>query len=255
MLVLSRRPNEKVVFPNLGISVEVLRVAGQAVRLGISAPPEIRILREEVADAESELEGIPLLLSRKIRHDLRNRLNTASLGLQVLHRRLELGERQDLEPTILKVLSELQAVDMELQSDGASGNAPTSKRNRRALIVEDNANESELLATFLRMNGYEVDTVDDGLKALSYLKEHERPDAVLLDMSMPRLDGPKTVTSIRCETKWQGLKLFAVSGADRRDLGVRLGPRGVDRWFAKPVNATQLVREINRELDGALVTA
>ena len=72
---------------------------------------------------------------------------------------------------------------------------------------------------------------------------------------LPRLDGPKTVTSIRCETKWQGLKLFAVSGADRRDLGVRLGPRGVDRWFAKPVNATQLVREINRELDGALVTA
>ncbi len=253
MLVLSRRPNEKVVFPNLGISVQVIRVAGQAVRLGIDAPPEIRVLREEVADAEAEFDGIPPVLSRRLRHELRNRLNTASLSLQVLNRRLELGQADDLEPTLLKVFDELQAIDGELQSSAESDRDRQPKR-RRALVVEDNANESELLAAYLRLSGYEVDTVDDGLKAIAYLKQNERPDAVLLDMGMPRLDGPKTITSIRCESKWQGLKLFAVSGADRRELGVRLGPRGVDRWFAKPVNASQLVREINRELEEAVVT-
>ena len=50
MLVLSRRENEKVVFANLGVSVEVLRVAGKVVRLGIQAPAEIQILREELTD-------------------------------------------------------------------------------------------------------------------------------------------------------------------------------------------------------------
>lgn len=247
MLILSRRPDEKVVLPNLGITIQVMRVAGKAVRLGIDAPPDVRILREEVADNDTEIEDIPPVLARRLRHELRNRLNTASLGLHVLQRRVELGATEDLEPTILKVINELQEIDSELQPKQAD-QPSSSARGRRALIVEDNANESELLAAYLRMSGYEVDTVEDGLKAITYLKQNQQPDAVLLDMSMPRLDGPKTITSIRCEPKWRGLKVFAVSGAERRDLGVRLGPQGVDRWFAKPVNAPQLVGEIDRAL-------
>jgi CheY-like chemotaxis protein len=72
---------------------------------------------------------------------------------------------------------------------------------------------------------------------------------------MPRLDGPKTITSIRCEPKLRGLKLFAVSGANRQALGVDVGPHGVDRWFSKPIDASQLVSEMNRELDEQFVTA
>ncbi len=45
MLILSRREAEKVLFPGLGISVEITRVQGRSVRLGIQAPDEIRIIR------------------------------------------------------------------------------------------------------------------------------------------------------------------------------------------------------------------
>jgi CheY-like chemotaxis protein len=72
---------------------------------------------------------------------------------------------------------------------------------------------------------------------------------------MPRLDGPKTITSIRGEPELKKLKLFAVSGANRRELGIDVGPRGVDRWFEKPVNASELVSELNRELEAAPMTA
>lgn len=48
MLVLSRRQNEEVTFPELGVSVEVLRVKGSTVRLGIRAPRSIRVLRGEL---------------------------------------------------------------------------------------------------------------------------------------------------------------------------------------------------------------
>ncbi|MFK7765853.1 MAG: carbon storage regulator [Mariniblastus sp.] len=51
MLVLSRRESETVVFPSLGISVEVTRVQGKTVRLGIDAPKEIRVVRGELKDS------------------------------------------------------------------------------------------------------------------------------------------------------------------------------------------------------------
>ena len=52
MLVLSRRPSEKILFPNLGISVEIIQTKGNTVRVGIEAPPEIRVLRDELAEQE-----------------------------------------------------------------------------------------------------------------------------------------------------------------------------------------------------------
>jgi carbon storage regulator CsrA len=48
MLVLSRRTNEEITFPVLGISVEVLRIEGGKVRLGIRAPRSVRVLRGEL---------------------------------------------------------------------------------------------------------------------------------------------------------------------------------------------------------------
>jgi carbon storage regulator CsrA len=48
MLVLSRRLNEKIVLPGLGVTIQVLDIRRGAVRLGIDAPPDIAVLREEV---------------------------------------------------------------------------------------------------------------------------------------------------------------------------------------------------------------
>lgn len=255
MLVLSRRPNERILFPNLGISVQVIRVAGKAVRLGIDAPPDIRVAREEILSSDDEEQDISPLMSRQWRHALRNRLNTASLGLQVLHRRLETGQIEDVEATIFKIFHELHEIDAELDMRKRSEAEQRPARGRRALVVEDNANERELLAEYLRMSGYQVDTVRDGRAAIEFLKTRDTPDAVLLDMNMPRMNGPEMVTSIRCEPQWRALKLYAVSGADRRELDLGTGDRGVDRWFSKPVNVRALVGEMNRDLDDSLVLA
>src|SRR4051812_45198058 len=54
MLVLSRRVREKIVLPDLSASVEILGVKGNTVRLGIQAPPEIRVLRGELPDRKAE---------------------------------------------------------------------------------------------------------------------------------------------------------------------------------------------------------
>ena len=82
MLVLSRRLNEKILFPGMSISVQVVAFKPGQVRLGIEAPPEVTVLREEVPDRVAEL-GAPasplrgpatLLRLRKANQLLRNRL-------------------------------------------------------------------------------------------------------------------------------------------------------------------------------------
>jgi carbon storage regulator CsrA len=52
MLVLSRRPNEKIVFPSLGITIQVAEIKKGRVRLGIEAPPEVKVLRDELAGGQ-----------------------------------------------------------------------------------------------------------------------------------------------------------------------------------------------------------
>src|SRR5262249_53679106 len=54
MLVLSRRLNEKVLFPTLNTAVQVVSIKGGSVRLGIEAPPEVTILRAELQDRAAE---------------------------------------------------------------------------------------------------------------------------------------------------------------------------------------------------------
>ncbi len=257
MLVLSRGNNDKVVFPSLGISVEILRIAGNKVRLGIDAPKEIPVHRHEIAARDPKLhnDAAPAAKpDRELSHSISNRLNTASLALHVLRRKLELEDAADADAVIFKVFNELRAIEEELQGPSAVGIPRTPADSYRALVVDDDDNERELLAGFLQMSGFDVDTAVDGLQAMVQLTKQERPDVVLLDMKMPRFDGSKTISAIRCNPDYQGLKVFAVSGTDSSEMDVSIGEKGVDRWFSKPLDPRNLVAAIHEELSTALVS-
>ena len=58
MLVLSRRQKEKVCFPSLGITIQVLAIKGDIVRIGFEAPPEVNVVREELL-AKSQASAPP----------------------------------------------------------------------------------------------------------------------------------------------------------------------------------------------------
>lgn len=249
MLVLSRRAKDSVVFPNLGISVHVIRVEGRTVKLGIDAPRDVPVLRHEIADQWNQWNDYPVgQKPKQLSHALRNRLNAATLGLNLLHRKMELGQFEDFEPTILKIFRELESMEKEVGQFQANENGPTATTPRRALLIEDNENESELLAGYLRTCNFHVATASDGADALEYLAYKDKPDIVLLDMNMPRLDGAKTIHEIRSNPAHADLKVFAVTGMSEHDSQVSSGPDGVDRWFMKPVKPDMLVSQINKEL-------
>jgi carbon storage regulator CsrA len=237
MLVLSRRPQQKVLFPNLGVSVEILSVQGQLVKVGVEAPRDVPIWRDEIAPTAGVQEKSP-------EHRLRNRLNQAGITLHLARRQLQAGQQVAADTTLLQALSALEALDREWLAPPAAAVAPRPSREVHALLVEDNCNESELLATFLRLHGIAVETTSDGLGALEYLAAHELPDVVLLDMLMPRCDGPHTIAAIRRDPRLFGLKVFAVSGTSQEQCGIPIGPEGVDRWFTKPLNPARLAQEV-----------
>ncbi len=249
MLVLSRGRNDKVVFPTLGITVEILRIDGKNVRLGIDAPKSVPIVRAEI-DKTQESVAVSQSPTDGLSHLMRNRLQKATVGLRMLQRLLDAGKADDAEPTIFRIFNELKAIEEELGGDRPpQGLPPSSSNNRRALVVEDDANERELLAGYLRLSGFEVDTAMDGLQAMVHLSKEDRPDVVLLDMKMPRFDGPKTVSAIRQHPEHKSLKIFAVTGTNPAEAAVTVGPDGVNRWFSKPVDPEQLVEAMR--LDAA----
>jgi two-component system, OmpR family, response regulator len=276
MLVLSRGPQDRVVFPNLGVSVEILRISGNRVRLGVDAPPDVRVLRHELVENSSassapnspdvsavdavgsgiEVDAQALLASSAAQaeliqrtqydHLLRNRLNTAQIALGLAEKQLNSGMADHALATLHQAIHAFATLDAEIAT--ANQKTEPTPEPRRALLVEDDANECELLAGYLRLSGFEVDTAEDGLKAMVYLSRHRRPDVVLMDMHMPHFDGPKAVQGIRKNPAYQDMRVFAVTGAQPADVSIEIGPSGVDRWFHKPINPQHLVDEINRDL-------
>ena len=101
MLVLSRRPNQCVKFPELGISVEIIEVRGSKVRVGIEAPIEVRILRDELEDhGAAPREPSVVQLPSSLRHELRNTLHEVGLMMHVYRKRLAaagLSEREHID--------------------------------------------------------------------------------------------------------------------------------------------------------------
>ena len=97
--------------------------------------------------------------------------------------------------------------------------------------------------------------MEDGVAAMDYLASHARPDVILMDMQMPRMDGTKTISAIRSNPEYQGIKLFAVSGAEPSAMGLPSGEQGVDHWFSKPLKPAEFAQNLADEVSRSRLTA
>ena len=103
MLVLTRRVNERLLIPCINTAVQVLAARPTGVRLGITAPPEVTVLREEVAPdpaARPAADSPPVGERSRLRHLLRNRLNNLSLGLAILRRIVPASRPEEVQAAL-----------------------------------------------------------------------------------------------------------------------------------------------------------
>lgn len=248
MLVLARRADESIVFPNVGIKLKVIRIKGQVARLGIEAPDDVSILRGEISpvDVASKPSQPPRELSNEWIHELRNKLNYVLLTVEVMQQQIDAGRSEEITDKFSKLIDELQSLDEMLEPDQSTSKPEKLESEVRVLVVDDQENERALLANLLELQGCRVETVGDGIEAMEYLDSHPQPDFVLLDMSMPRCNGPQFLENLRRRDEYKDLRVFAVSGHSSQSAGVPVGPDGVDGWFRKPLNTNRLISSMNQ---------
>ena len=114
----------------------------------------------------------------------------------------------------------------------------------RILLVEDDASIREITALGLRGAGFQVDTAADGVEGLDRWRR-ERPDLVLLDVMLPRLDGLEVLRAIRRESTTPVVMLTA--RADTLDVVVGL-ESGADDYVRKPFELPELVARVRAAL-------
>ena len=114
----------------------------------------------------------------------------------------------------------------------------------RILLVEDDASIREITTLGLRAAGFEVETAADGAEGLERWRR-ERPDLVLLDVMLPRLDGLEVLRAIRREATTPVVMLTA--RADTIDVVVGL-ESGADDYVRKPFELPELVARVRAAL-------
>jgi signal transduction histidine kinase/DNA-binding response OmpR family regulator len=131
--------------------------------------------------------------------------------------------------------------DVSSAAPAASGRRATP---RRVLVVEDNRDAAESLATLLRMCGHDVRTVHDGLEALS-TAERFRPEVVLCDLGLPGLEGCEVVRRMRRMEGFAKVPMVALTGFGQEEDRRRAREAGFDRHFTKPVDPDDLLHLID----------
>ena len=117
---------------------------------------------------------------------------------------------------------------------------PAAMVLRRILVVDDNKDSAESLATLLELIGHEVHTAHDGLEAVDAAAKLE-PDVILLDIGLPRLNGYEAARRIRQQRRrGSTLKLVALSGWGQEEDRRRSEAAGFDAHLVKPVDLDAL---------------
>jgi CheY-like chemotaxis protein len=115
----------------------------------------------------------------------------------------------------------------------------------KALIAEDNAINRELLRELLQAHGFTVVEACDGKEALDMI-EQTQPDILLLDISMPVLDGIGVVRTLRQNPQFATLPALAVTAYAMQGDRERILSAGFDGYLSKPVDARSLAEELDR---------
>lgn len=120
---------------------------------------------------------------------------------------------------------------------------------KNILVVDDSATMTLSLKSSLELNGFKVDSASDGFAALDKLKRGFKPDLIITDINMPKMDGLTLISEARKVLRFTPiLALTTESQQVKRDEAKRLGATG---WLVKPVSGTDLLKVVKQVLPGA----
>jgi chemosensory pili system protein ChpA (sensor histidine kinase/response regulator) len=150
---------------------------------------------------------------------------------------------------ILDLLGQLRGQQRRLaRLPGGSGVqrtlfGPAPRRASLVMVVDDSVTVRKVTSRLLERHGMSVLTAKDGVDAMALLEEH-RPDVLLLDIEMPRMDGFEVATRIRRDERLKDLPIIMITsrtGQKHRDRAMAIG---VNDYLGKPYQESVLLQSI-----------
>ena len=116
-------------------------------------------------------------------------------------------------------------------------------------VVDDSATMVMSVKNSLEMAGFNVETACDGEQAMARITKGLKPDLIITDTNMPRMDGLELIRHARKVLRFTPiLTLTTESQQAKRDEAKKLGATG---WMVKPIGGVELVKVIRQVLPGA----
>lgn len=151
-------------------------------------------------------------------------------------------------PAMIRTQSSLeyqQAKALDVQD--AERRHELENRLPRILVVDDSVTVRKVTTRLLERNGMEVFTAKDGVDAMATLQDH-KPDLMLLDIEMPRMDGFEVASQVRHDSRLQDIPIIMITsrtGDKHRERAISIG---VNEYMGKPFQEDNLLATMNRLL-------
>jgi len=119
---------------------------------------------------------------------------------------------------------------------------------KKVLIVDDEQNIAISVEYLMRREGYDVSIARDGEEGLSMIRS-TKPDLVLLDVMMPKMDGFQVCSAVRADANLAAVRIIMLT-AKGREAEVEKGlSLGADAYIPKPFSTSDLVSRVNALLE------
>lgn len=119
----------------------------------------------------------------------------------------------------------------------------------KILLVEDNELNRDMLSRRLIRKGFEVVIAVDGLQGVA-MASHEKPDLILMDMSLPGIDGWEATRRIKADAATKALPVIALTAHAMSEDRAKALAAGCDDFDTKPVDLPRLLNKIDQLLEG-----
>ena len=128
--------------------------------------------------------------------------------------------------------------------------APRQSADERplVLVVDDSITVRRVTERFLQRQGMRVATAKDGIDAISAMQEH-RPDIILLDIEMPRMDGYEFANHVRNDERYADIPIIMITSRVSEKHRARAIEIGVNDYLGKPYQDSQLLEAIHAQLE------
>ena len=117
----------------------------------------------------------------------------------------------------------------------------------KVLLVDDEPDNVEVMTETLEHNGMTIQSASNGQLGLQIL-QHFHPDLILLDLSMPVMDGWQALRHIKANSSWEGIPVVGISAHAIHGDKERALAAGFDGYLTKPINVRTLIGDLRQAL-------